>query len=395
MVVPAGMLAPTGSSARVASLPPLSELSRRAAPAGRRRTFDAWRSDFEADVAGRLEAAGVAGAAVAITSPDTAVRYVAAFGSADRATERALTVETPMHLASVSKLFTATALVQLFEDRGLDLHADVDEFLDFSVRNPRHGRIPITAQQLITHTSSISDEGHGDVSFPGDPTQSLADFLRNYLAKGGDAYNPKTSFSRAKPGTAWDYCNVGAALAGYVVERVSGQSFDAYVREHLFERLGVTNAHWYLRDFAPDVLAKPYTFENGAFTELPQQGYPDVPAGMLRCSVTDLATSLNAMIGQAGDDRAILSSRAAKQMLRRQVDRKIYPYQGLGWTSEEARRKVVGHTGSDNGASNMVALTTDRRQAVALLMNTDGTPESGEFRASVVEDLLAGALLAR
>lgn len=82
-------------------------------------------------------------------------------------------------------------------------------------------------------------------------------------------------------------------------------------------------------------------------------------------------------------------------MLRRQVDPKIYPYQGLGWTEEEsASRKVVGHTGSDNGASNIVALSEDQNHVAALLMNNDGTLKSGAFRASVIDDLLAGAKLA-
>ncbi|WP_395449576.1 serine hydrolase domain-containing protein [Aminobacter sp. UC22_36] len=356
-------------------------------------SFGAWRRDFEAGIPAKMKAANVAGAAVAIASKENAALYSGAFGFADLKQRRKLTVDTPMHLASVSKLFTASALVQLFERRGLDLHGDINDFIDFEVRNPHHPQLPITPHHLLTHTSSVFDEGHGDVSFPGDPKQSLSDFLRNYLVRGGSAYAPETSFLKAEPGAKWEYSNVAVALAGYVVERVSGQSFSAYVQEHILDPLGVANAHWYIREFAPDVLAKPYTFEGGAFVELPQQGYPDVPAGMLRCSVSDLAKSLHAMLG-AGPN-AILSHRASAEMLRRQVDPKIYPYQGLGWTEEEtASRKIVGHTGSDNGASNIVALSEDNSHVAALLMNNDGTPESGAFRASVIDDLLAGAKLA-
>lgn len=359
------------------------------------QSFENWRRDFEAGVPARMTAAKVVGASVAISSNDMAVRYAASFGFADLKQQRKLTVDTPMHLASISKLFTASALVQLFERHGYDLHGNIDDFIDFPVRNPHHPDIPITPHQLLTHTSSISDEGYGDVSFEGDPKQSLSNFLRDYLVKGGSAYSPKRSFLKAKPGTKWDYSNVAVALAGYVVESVSKQSFSSYVGENIFAPLGVDNAHWYIRELAPDVLAKPYRFENGAFAELPQEGYPDVPAGMLRCSVTDLAKSLHAMLGRETDKKAILSPRAVAEMLRRQVDPKVYPYQGLGWTEEETKNhKVVGHTGSDNGASNMVALTKDQSQAVALLMNVDGTSETGKFRASIIEDLLVGAKLA-
>ncbi|WP_164753703.1 MULTISPECIES: serine hydrolase domain-containing protein [unclassified Mesorhizobium] len=230
----------------------------------------------------------------------------------------------------------------------------------------------------------------------GDPTESLPDFLRDYLLKGGETYSPDRSFSKFKPGRKWDYSNVAVALAGYVVECVSKQSFSSYVETNIFAPLGIRDAHWYLKEFAPNVLAKPYRFEKGTYVELPQEGYPDVPAGMLRCSANNLATMLRAMLGGETGAREILSPRSVAEMLRRQVDRKIYSYQGLGWTEEEIRnQKVIGHTGSDNGASNMVALTRDKSHAVAVLMNIDGTPETGKFRASIIEDLLAGAKLAR
>lgn len=359
------------------------------------QSFETWRRDFEAGVPARMTAAKVAGASVAISSNDKAVRYAASFGFADLKQQRKLTVDTPIHLASISKLFTASALVQLFERNGHNLHDDIDGFIDFPIRNPHYPEIPITAHHLLTHTSSISDEGYGDVSSEGDPKQSLSSFLRDYLVKGGNTHSPKTSFLKSKPGTKWDYSNVAVALAGYVVERVSKQSFSSYVEANLFEPLGIRNAHWYLKEFAPDVLAKPYRFENGAFTELPQEGYPDVPAGMLRCSVADLAKSLHAMLGRETGTKAIMAPRAVAEMMRGQVDPKIASYQGLGWVSEEINgREFVGHSGSDFGASNMVVLTQDQSHAVAVLMNIDGTPETNKFRASMIEDLINGAKLA-
>ncbi|WKB55186.1 serine hydrolase domain-containing protein [Eleftheria terrae] len=361
---------------------------------GRQARFEKWRQAFEASVPARMRAAKVVGASVAITARDTASHYAASFGFANLRRHRRLTVDTPMHLASVSKLFTACALVQLFERRGDDLHADVNDFIDVRIRNPHHPATPITPHQLLTHTSSISDEGYGDVSFPGDPKQSLSDFLQGYLVKGGAAYSPDGSFLKTQPGAQWNYSNVGVALAGHIVEKSSGQSFASYVEENLLRPLGMGNAHWYIGDFAPEVLAKPYRLQNGRFVELPQQGYPDVPAGMLRCSVSDLAKALRAMLGQATGAQALLSPGAVKQMLRRQVDSRLHGYQGLGWTQEAtASHAVVGHTGSDNGASNMVALSQDQAQAVALLMNVDGTKQTARFRASVVDDLLAGAKL--
>jgi len=358
------------------------------------RGFEAWRRDFEAGVPARMMAAKVPGTAVAIISKQASTRYVTAFGYADLKQKRVFKVDTPTHQASVSKLFTASALVQLFERRGYDLHADVNNFIDFSVRNPHQPDVPITPQQLLTHTSSISDDGYGDFSSNGDPTQSLSSFLRNYLVKGGVAYSPDKSFLKAKPGAQWSYSNVAVALAGYVIESVSEQSFASYLSSNIFEPLGIDNAHWYLREFAPNTLSKPYIFENKAFVELPQEGYPDVPAGMLRCSVSNLAKMLRAMIGGETGQRAILSPRAVAAMLRRQVDPAIVSYQGLGWVMEEIDgRQFVAHSGSDSGASNMVVLTEDQNHAVAVLMNIDSTEENEEFRSAMIENLLVGAKL--
>lgn len=362
------------------------------------QSFEAWRHDFEASIPARMTAAKVSGAAVAIASRDSATRYTAAFGFADLAQNRKLTADTPMHLASVSKLVTATALVQLFERKGYDLHDDINKFIDFRLKNPRHPKLPITPHQLITHTSSISDKGYDDldVATDGDPTQSLKSFLKDYLVEGGAYYSPTTSFFPAKPGNRWSYCNVGMALAGYAVQCISKQSFSSYTQKNIFEPLGIQNAHWYLKEFAPNVLAKPYEFVKGAFNELPQEGYPDVPSGMLRCSVADLAKILRAMLGGAAGQSTILSARAVAAMLRGQVDPELVSYQGLGWVSEPINgHDFVGHSGSDVGASNMVVLTQDQTHAVAVLMNIEGTKKTDNFRASVIEDLVVGAKLAR
>lgn len=359
------------------------------------KEFKAWRQEFEASVPARMAKARIAGVSMAIMSRNYPAFYAASFGFADIAKGRALTTNTPMHMASVSKLFTASSLVQLFERKGYDLDDDINKFIDLRVRNPHHPKIAVTPRQILTHTSSISDEGYGGPSFAGDPTQSLSEFLREYLVEGGRTFARDYSYYLSKPGARWEYSNVAMALAGYVVESVSGQGFASYVEQNLLKPLGIGNAHWYLKQFASDVLAKPYEFVNGKFTEMPQQGYPDVPAGMLRISVSDLAMALCAMIGGETGRPAILSDDAVKEMLRRQVDPGIIAYQGLGWTSEEiGGHAYIGHSGRDFGAANMVVLTEDQSHAVIVLINTEILDAGRELRFELTKELLAGAMLA-
>jgi CubicO group peptidase (beta-lactamase class C family) len=362
------------------------------------KSFETWRTGFEAGIPARMAAGKVSGAAITITSKYSSTPYIAAFGFADLKQGRNFTVDTPTHLASISKLFTASALVQLFDRQGLSLHDDVNDYIEFSVRNPNHPDVPITPFQLLTHTSGISDTEYDDeedlIITHKDPTQSLSSFLQSYLVPGGHFYSQKKSFYDWQAGSQWNYSNVGMALAGHIVETVSNQDFSSYTESNIFEPLGIHNAHWYLRDFAPNVLAKPYEFEDGKFRELPQEGYPDVPAGMLRCCIADFSKMLHAMIGGDPGECAILSPSDVDAMLRPQVDPSIIPYQGLGWISEPVNGKnFVGHSGSDDGALNLAVLTDDQSHAVAVLMNIDYSKESDQFRSSVIEDLLVGATL--
>ena len=353
--------------------------------------FDSWRRGFQSGLSARMRAAGIPGVAVAIAST-TSAHYSAAFGFADIAERRRLGVDTPMHLASVSKLVTSLGVVRLFERHGYDLHQDVNHFLDFSVRNPRHPDRPITVHQLLTHTSSISDEGYGDITVPGDSPQPLGEFLKSYLVRGGATYTPGGSFLNGAPGSRWTYSNVAMALAGHIVARIARRDFASCIEDDIFAPLGIRRAHWSIGRFAPGMLATPYEFDDGELVALPQQGYPDVPAGMLRCSVNDLATLLATLLGAPTCVPPIASPQGLRAMLQPQVDPSIASYQGLGWIAEEVNgRAVVGHSGSDPGASNMVALTEDRRHAAVVLMNVDGTRRNTRFRDEVTRDLLVGA----
>ncbi|WP_164753701.1 MULTISPECIES: serine hydrolase domain-containing protein [unclassified Mesorhizobium] len=123
--------------------------------AGEDQSFETWRRAFEASVPTRMKAANVSGSAVAIVGKGLSKRYSAGFGFADIKQNRELAADTPMHLASVSKLFTASALVQLFSRRGLDLDRDINIYIDFPVRNPHHQRVAINPRHLLTHTSAF------------------------------------------------------------------------------------------------------------------------------------------------------------------------------------------------------------------------------------------------
>src|SRR5206468_4833454 len=128
--------------------------------------------------------------------------------------------ETLFRPGSISKLFNAVAVMQLVEARQLDLDKDIREYLDFEI--PRNFPEPITLRRILTHTAGF-EESLKNLFVP---TVREMRALRDYLI----AAMPARIFA---PGTVPSYSNYGLTLAGYIVERVSGEPFDKYVAAHI------------------------------------------------------------------------------------------------------------------------------------------------------------------
>ena len=156
--------------------------------------------------------------------------WVESYGYAD--VDNSVQVEdtTVFLLASVSKLFTGTAAMQLHENGIINLDADVNNYLPWTVDVPNFTSDSITARQLMTHTSSIKDNWGTMGSFMGIQIQlfSLSSCMGSYFPTTGSTYNASGNFYNAAPGTSSHYSNMGSALNGYLVEHASGTPFDDY-----------------------------------------------------------------------------------------------------------------------------------------------------------------------
>ena len=182
------------------------------------------RDDLEAWLDGympyTLQRADVAGAVVVVVKGGE-VLLQKGYGDADRETRRPVDPQnTLFRPGSISKLITWTAVMQLVEEHRVDLDRDINTYLDFRIP-PFEGQ-PVTLRNLMTHTAGFQD-CLKDVVSANAPALALGDFLKKRL--------PDRIFP---PGQITGYSNYGAALAGYVVERVSGQRFEDYVEQHIF-----------------------------------------------------------------------------------------------------------------------------------------------------------------
>src|SRR6266436_149679 len=194
------------------------------------------REDLEAFLDGiiplQLERSDIAGATILVMKGGKDLLRKG-YGFSDVSKKKPVDPETTMfRLASISKVFTWISVMQLVEQRKLDIDADVNKYLDFQIA-PAFGK-PITLRNLMTHTGGFEEEIR-DILLT-DPKKATP--LREFLM----GNQPRRIFP---PGEVPAYSNYGVGLAGYIVQRASGEPFEQYVAEHIFQALGMKHSSFY------------------------------------------------------------------------------------------------------------------------------------------------------
>ena len=199
------------------------------------------------EVLNEFQAVGISAAVV----KDGKIVYNESFGYKDLSTKTPLANDDIMRIASISKSFTATSLLQLVDKGILSLDDDVSDLIGFKIRNPHHPEIPITLKMLLSHTASIRDKEDY--------------FTLDHLnpAVYGDC---KESYFEYKPGEGYNYSNMGLNLAGTILEKVSGVRFDDYVRENVIHKLGLYGGH-NIDSLDASKFALIYNYRNGEYVE--------------------------------------------------------------------------------------------------------------------------------
>ena len=175
-------------------------------------------------------------------------------------------LETVYMIASITKIFTATAIMQLYDNGNLDLDTDINDYIPFSVRNPSYSDDPITTRMLLTHKSGlnhgVSDEllwdfdadtinwcnnnlGTNISLWSSRPT--LGEFINGSLTPSGSYYASENWYSQ--PDTCWRYSNTGFLLLSYIVEQISNQSYVEYLQENVLDPLDMVNSGFNYIDF--------------------------------------------------------------------------------------------------------------------------------------------------
>ncbi|MEA1672730.1 serine hydrolase domain-containing protein [Nitrospirillum sp. BR 11163] len=338
------------------------------------------REDLEPFVDGimsqRLERDSIAGAAIAVVK-DGAVLFEKGYGYAD--VERRTPVradQTLFGVASISKTFTATAVMQLVEQGKLNLDADVQSYLDFPLR--KDFPEPVTLRQLLTHTAGLQENGKDLLEAP-ETISDLGQFLRSHQL-------PQIF----RPGSRVAYSNFGNSLAGYVVERVSGQPFAAYVADHILKPLGMAHSTFAApvpADLAP-LMSKEYKLSSEP--PRPVEYLARRPAGGMYSTADDMARYMIAHLqdGAYGDARILEEATARTMHTIQWRARPDAPGIAVAFYQSAANgRFALAHGGDLSYQHSYLWLVPSERLGVFLIFNSSGT-DMVRIRSAVWQSLL-------
>ncbi len=335
---------------------------------------DAWLDGF---LPFALARGDIAVAAVVIVK-DGAVLTARGYGLADVAA--GIPVDpgrTLFRTGSVGKLFTWTAVMQQVEAGRLDLDRDVNDYLDFKIP-PRDGR-PVTLRNLMTHTPGFEEAIKRLVTDRPERLASPEEYLK--------AWVPERIYP---PGEVPAYSNYGVTLAGYIVERVTGDAYDDYVERHVFAPLGMSSST--TRQVLPEDfrarMSRGYLLGSGP--DYPFEMFGVSPAGGATTTVTDMAKFMIAWL-QEGElaGRRILAADTARRTLATPLP-VVPPLNGmlLGFFEQGyGGRRMAGHGGDSQYFHSMLNLYPDEGVGVYLVVNSTGRDgAAGTVRANFMSE---------
>jgi CubicO group peptidase (beta-lactamase class C family) len=313
----------------------------------------------------------VVGLSVAVVK-DNKIIYTNSFGSSNLETGAPLTNKNIFRIASISKSFSATSIMQLIEAGKLDLDEDVSNLVGFPIRHPKYPETVITLRLLMSHLSSINDsEGY---------------FSLDYI---NPAKNPnwQKCYNDYEPGKGYQYCNLNFNMIGTIIERTSEERFDQYVKHHILDPLGLYGG------YCVDSLDKSrfatiydYNVDSAKFIMSPNayaarseeitnytMGYSTPifsPTGGMKISATDLAKymTMHMNYGRYKEGR-IITKKSSKLM-----QTPLSVEENYGFALENTTKMVdgiplVGHTGSAYGLFSAMFFDPKKKYGIVVISN--------------------------
>jgi len=337
----------------------------------------------EAAIQSIMQSSPVVGLSVAVVKNNKVI-YNHSFGFKDVEKQLPLTNQSIFRIASISKSFTTTAIMQLVAEKKIRLDQDISELVGFKVRNPAYPSTVITLKMALSHRSSINDsEGYFSLDAI-DPAKNPN------FAKCFNAYEPDKGYM---------YCNLNYNLAGSILEKVTGVRFDKYIQQQILQPLGLYGGY-NVNALDSQLIAKIYEFnkETQGFTLSTNAYAPRTeeinnytmgrttpifsPTGGMKISANDLAKYMimHSQLGKYKEGRII------SKKLSQQMQEIISEEEGYGMALETttqliAGKTMIGHTGVAYGLYSIMFFEPKEKIGFVVISNGCDTKTINGFNA--------------
>lgn len=311
----------------------------------------------------------------AIAIKEGKVVWVGYYGFQDLEKKIMVTSHTIFEVASTSKTITAAAVMQLYAEGKLSLNDDINKYLDFKLVNPNFPKKPITIGQLLRHRSSIDDNVDYLSQFwgtnHGDPEIPLNIFIKDYFSEKGKNYDRSKNFYNYAPNDKVNYSNMGIALLGYLVERITGKKFESYCRVKIFQPLEMNNSGWFVKEIDSTNLAMPYSYSDSLKVNqaLGFGGFPDYPAGSLHTNVKQFSHFLMAWTQKGRwSGKSVFDEKAIKTLTPDEFNLGFYTWFQYATSKGEL---LYMHTGKAIGVSSFISFNPVNKKGLIFICNGD------------------------
>ncbi len=338
------------------------------------------KTSIDCFIESKISETGIVGIGASIII-DKKVVWTNGYGYADKETNVPFTPSTIMNIASISKTFTGVCIMKAVEDGKVSLDEDINDYLPFKIINPHFPNVTITLRHLATHTSGLVDRypfyTDSTYFYGGSKPEPLGEFLKNYFGQGGKHYS-KDNFLNAKPGTNRNYSNIGAGLAGYIIELRTGYKLNEYAKKHIFKPLKMSNSGWALNEIDINKHSKLYEIRGENIVQIQLYEGITYPDGGVRTSIQELSNFFISLLnGGKYKKIRILKKATVEEMLRFQYTETNKPEnvkldkinQGIFWATKLGATRI-GHNGSDPGVRTFMLSDLNREFAVIVFFNT-------------------------
>ncbi len=299
--------------------------------------------------------------------------WVAGLGKADIAADKDADENTMFRIGSTSKMFVSLAILKLAEEGRVSLKDVVRDLVpDVEFENRWSDTHPILVEHLLEHTTGWDDIHMCEFAYDPSPQVSL---------KEGLDYHPHSRTSRWIPGTRYAYCNSGPPVAAYIVEKITGQSFEDYVKQYFFDPMGMEHMTYVYSD-AYDKL-KATLYDNG--TPATYWNIIMRPSGSINASAKDMANMVAFFInGGVVDSVAIISEASLKRMETSSTTNgaKIGIQHGYGLSNYSSPYKSFvyrAHNGGVNGGLTELAYLPEYKVGYAFMINSNSSSAFGKI----------------